>query len=1131
MLSALFTGVAIAGTTVPASATPTPTSTPTSTLLGQMTPSAESQAYKVDRAALAAQQEAVNKFFSLAAKYKNTFREPTLLAKLIEAQRIAADMEFRIAHGSALLKKKAINLTKYDGRLKGIILVATEIISHYPRSEAIEQIYFERGHSYEELKQKNQARADYEFIAQHFPKTRWAVRSNMAMARFSEEERDFPQAIVYLKRVETETGDDHYPFALYQLAWDNFSLGDVTAAIVYLKRQIVFYRDKREQSPDKTLTPSEESLWSHSLRDMTTFYFEGYEKKMANYELDEAMPYFRSLQPGEMLGKMTVAFANLLRSRELTGPLNDWKNKCVSEEPARPETLEVVSLNLDYLLSRKLYNRFESAIQDFKELDTQTSHKIRKYESYQTAQNSLLAAAEAVQKRMSQISDSAEAVKLCAVLKTIYDGFIFITDDSDPRLCLAHYNMAESLFRVKDYEGATQSYLWVVEHWQKEAHLTLSEVKLKMIGSRYKVLEEQKLLATEIKPAPLSESGDGDLSALNKLVGQWIGWIDSYLSDFGREPAAIEAYEFESDRILYVKGQTKAAVERMLALVRQSPSSKSAQPAASLVLDTLLLNKKWEDSIELADKLKAVPTLGNADFKSRLTKIPEDTYYVMLQEKYQSKDFHKVIEDGGTYVKRYPKSERVADCLFLASRAAGELKDKKQAHDLLTELLTKFPDSENRPAALLAQAEYEENVYEFDSALENYRQYLLIPIGKGITESERDRVAQRSFLMSWLAKKPKPTNCDRFRGDDDLKGQCDQYQALVLLQIGANASDEETWVKRALKGKKENRAIWAAVGLMYGSRLGMKDRLTLAEVLASGWKDEDRLIQFSLIPAVNQLIPGVFAYARKMLSTIAPLNASSAALERRIELIRSVEDSAGKVVGVPWAQVKVATLATVAQIYIEFSDELGRLPVPKDITPDELATYQKSIKEILDPFRAKGKALNKQAVDMAKEVSVRVADIPGLSVPSPRKLAMAPQPFDLTVLDKVDGAHAWSTTKAKTDDDLEGVLRDFWVDALQTRAWGRLAFFFQEYKDKVSPKDSIQGLMQALFLDSAGARSESIAQLESTATSLQGPARTAVKRTLCSEYLGTSTPGKANQIADELAKEDPVVTEQKEKKQ
>ena len=114
----------------------------------------------VDEAALSAQEKAISRIGVLLHKYRGTAQEPILLGKLADLHQQNAAILFRIAHGAANRRNKAIDLSRYNKAMKSSITTLNTLIAKYPRYEEIAHAYFMRGKAFEEI-QNVPARDDW----------------------------------------------------------------------------------------------------------------------------------------------------------------------------------------------------------------------------------------------------------------------------------------------------------------------------------------------------------------------------------------------------------------------------------------------------------------------------------------------------------------------------------------------------------------------------------------------------------------------------------------------------------------------------------------------------------------------------------------------------------------------------------------------------------------------------------------------------------------------------------------------------------------------------------------------------------------------------------------------------------
>ena len=235
---------------------------------------------EVDAVALSSQEQSIAKLSGLLKKYKDTSQEPILLAKLAELQQQNASIIFRISHGNAHHGNKALDLTKYKKESSKAITTLSTLIEKYPSYGEIAHAYFIRGKGHEELENKAAAARDYTFLTTHFPLAEETTAAYMSLADFAIDVNEHAKAIGYLKEVEKKPDDNHYPFALYKMAWSYYNLKDIPSALKYAEKQIHFYDDMAKNSPEGEagLTTSDNALRENTLLDSAVFYFEGYEQ-------------------------------------------------------------------------------------------------------------------------------------------------------------------------------------------------------------------------------------------------------------------------------------------------------------------------------------------------------------------------------------------------------------------------------------------------------------------------------------------------------------------------------------------------------------------------------------------------------------------------------------------------------------------------------------------------------------------------------------------------------------------------------------------------------------------------------------------------------------------------------------
>ena len=624
----------------------------------------------------------------------------------------------------------------------------------------------------------------------------------------------------------------------------------------------------------------------------------------------------------------------------------------------------------------------------------------------------------------------------------------------------------------------------------------------KALVADFRDLLRQGHIPQDLAPGKLEGEIAPNLQTLPPSLSTWVGQVTSHLRQYGRQPEDFGEFEYEAYRILYAHGQSRAAIAGMGRLAQGNPRAPVAMPAAKFALDTYLKNAEWLAARELGKKLAQIPEFGNELFQKRLADLAAETSLRSLEQAVDASDFQTAAVLSQEFMVQYSNTPWAPQGLLLSSRVALATGDARQSLQLLNDLITRYPKAENLLSALLLRAGFAESEFNFDGAANDLQQSLTL-IRQDAKADSWPPIARRFFLTNWLSSHPRLIDCASYRIDESLHRECERHQGLVLLTAEGGKISPKVALENALKGYDENRAIWSAFALrQFGADLVMKDRLEMAVLLAERWKQLDPLIQFALIDTLNRTLPEMFRVSRQALPTLAPLKANTRSLVKRIGLIRDVETSVEKIVDLPWAQVKISLLATIAHMYLDFSGELTRLPPPKNLSPAEKAQYDASVAEILTPFRAKGEMISKQVKTLAAKTAVNPEVVTDLKVEPSRKLAAIPE-NELGLL-KALLQDIRPPLKVDDNPSPQEKLATLWEEAFQAGAWPRTAFFFQEMKTKFRLRDSTLASLRALALSRSGAKAEALAELEAAIPSLGEP-RMGLAQKLVNEWYQSST--------------------------
>lgn len=1081
----------------------------------------------VDKVAAASQESAIQKLQALLKKYRGRPQEATLLAKLADLQQQYAAILFRIAHAPQKKNGRMVpaDLSRYTHSLNASVSTLNELIKKFPNHEEIPNAYFLRGKAYEEIGKKQSAASDYLYLTQAFPDFENITAAYMSLAQYAIDENDHPRAIRFLNEIEKRPDDPRYPFALYKLGWSHYNLKDIPKALSFLERHVQYFAEKNENA--------DLAFRENSFLDIPLFYFQGYEDKITNYSVEEALPYFKKIEPtGKTLGKMCLKFARLLRSHDHESDLNVWKSQILKKEYRLPESLDILLVAYEYQQNKKRFASLAESAKDIVKLyelmpvEEPRFSQQQKYEIFQKAQKQLLETADLIQKILiknktitvreseQKQEHSAEAQSelksLSASLAVIYDSFTKIVNEKDPRVPKVHYNLAETLFAIKDFSGATEHYRWIVERSQASKEEEKADAALKAISSRYEVLLGKKIVGNEVKAKSYKEDQEAHL---DPLLAEWVQWVDEYVRRHSNKKKIIatdkvEGFVFELNRAFYFHGRLKEASERMLEFASKFPKSKYAIPSAALVLDSWIETQDWEKLHTLAHDLLKEKAWKANDFYARLNAVAADAFYKLMELEFERKEYSSLLVDAEKFLSRYSKSKRLADALGLAANSALFSGDLELARGYFGRLIQEAPGTVQGANAYFERGKLEEERDEFRAAVEDYRAFLGTSRAKDLKSP--DDLRKKILLFSWLTADVGVLQATLQTASvcgpalTSISEECEKYQIILNIEKSAgktNHDSEKTTLdalERTHHTSGENRTLWAALALEGMKHLGFRDRLYLLRQVASGWDDTDPLVKYFLLPKLSLTIPKTFEKNRLSMKEVAPLRATEKHITRRVEAIREMENAAAKVVKLPWGRIRAEVLNEVALLYIDLSKELSKLPPPKNIEASELKIYEETISKLVMPFDEKGQELRFKAFEMASRFYIeddsfkRIADAFFADNPSQAKqlkpsiLFSPAAEIDLNFYQKIFDDDRWNQLSEikflekvpQWKKDSQARRRWMWVQAIHQKQWVLISYFLQGGEEKLGISKQQMPLIRAIALNLAGARGEALAQVE-----------------------------------------------------
>ncbi len=1080
---------------------------------------------EVDTAALESMSRAVKSLAILLQKRKGTPGEVGILVKLIELLKKIAVVEFRVAHG------RTKDFTQYKRTMREQIKLSTWIIEKYPKNSYVPQAFLIRGKAHKELGERSLAEKDFSYVSKAFASTDYGALGLLHLCDLLMENREYVKAITYLKTLENKSNKPFFSIVLDHLAWAHYYLNDISKALKYNEIRIAHHRQNKSDSDQSDL---EVAGLNSAL-----FYSKAMEYKTPGYNVEQALPYFKKVVGEKKLGKVLVRFSQHLRSNGLESELELWSRVMIQEFPRSAEALEIFFVTLENQVNRRRFVELKKqlellAVWSSKNqeigLDPKVSEKVFGY---------ITTAASNLQGAIASKRYEGERPLLVQVLQDLYHEVLNLTSSKDKgAIARVHFNLGEINLELKKYADAEAHYRWVVDNVDRnnpEDMKLVPKASLSAINSRFEILKTRNIIPQNLKAQNLNTSRMKDL---DPILIEWMDWlkIHQQLSPSDN----VEGFFFESNRAVYATGNIEEALRRFSLFIKSFPKSQYAIPSAQLILDTLIVSEKWEKTAELAKMFLENKGWKDTEFYKALHVIAADVGFKMIEISYKQNDYAKVLEQSDEFVRLYPNSVKVPNVQILAANAALGVKDKKRALQYFGKVGSKGGAEVEGPAMLTRYSVAEES-FDLDLARLELKNYL-DKFGKKnqIPSDEKKRLRKKMAYLTLLSGHTNdikevlnsPSICSR-----DAEEDCDLIRALSELNH-PNFNGKKRSPRRAYKifrnGPKENRAIWGTIALEEYEEFNFKERLSIVSGITSDWVNLSPMVKYAILPYISRSIPGVFEICRIEVKKNAPLKIRKDFIDRRVDLMKSLEDAGAQAVSLPWIRIKASVLHELANLNREFVKELDAIPIPAGLTGADLEGYKNQMKEVVSPFVGKADDYRKQAFDLATASAIEDQYLSRIfsavfkenpKLGQDLKQSWNPEyvrSIGYQMLSKVDPNGGWSTKCPKTSDQVLN-FRCMLFRALKEKNWPKISVLLQEGKDKQVVSNILFVMAESISYAIAGARAEALLKLETIAASLPNEYKKELLIPMISHFYNSLSKNKTNQWLSEYLKSDQSV--------
>lgn len=599
--------------------------------------------------------------------------------------------------GSGVWQNKSIKLYKI-------------ILKTYSQYRRADEATFYLASALQDTDRRDEAVKEFTKLVRNYPQSAFTPDAYVMIGEYYFDNNNAYKALLAYQKATKYKNSPKYAFALYKLAWCQYNVGEYGKGIDTMKAVVSYSMTAQDAGSKSKLTLQDEAL-----KDLVRFFADA-------GEMDEAYGYFTKLGKKDLIRKMLTRLAStyfeqgkfeqciqtyrrLIAEDPQSSKAPDYQNEIIQAYQKigrKQDTLNEIKRLLDSYGKNSAWARANSADQD---AITEATKYIEKSLRTVAINNHNDA------KKLGTGRGAREAYDLAEKAYTVYlQEFPTSKYSYDIR-----YAFGELLYKLKKYDQAYEQYMTVVKTDPKGKHSRFC--------AESAIFAADKMIAIEKKAGriPKAKTKTERLEMVQwekNLLAACDQWSQIFPDD-----KKTRNILYKSAYTLYNKNQFKEASDRFRTVIGMNPSSKEAEQAANLILDSFNLVSDWKNLKDVSKAFYDQKGLGRASFKKSVYNIYERASFKLIEVNLeQDKDQVKAATAFMAFYDEFPKSEVADTALNNAAVYYHQQKEPQKAMDTRLILVGKFPKSKYYNDTIANLGFDYENIADFESAATYYEQ-------------------------------------------------------------------------------------------------------------------------------------------------------------------------------------------------------------------------------------------------------------------------------------------------------------------------------------------------------------------------------------------------------------------------
>ncbi len=511
------------------------------------------------------------------------------------------------------------------------------ILKSYPRYARADQATFFLGSAYKDLGMEEQAADAFKKLVKLYPESAYLPDAYVQIGEyyFETKAEPFPALKAYLK-ASSYKDSDKYAYASYKLGWCYYNVGDYDKGIETMKR-VVDYSMNQEQNQSNI------QLQDEALKDLVRFFADA-------DQMEEAIAYFTQLGKKELIRATLKRLAAMFYEQGKFERSIDMYRRLILDSPSETDN---PGYQVDIIGCYKKMGQREKVLEEINRLRADYGPQSAWAQANASDPEAVKDAQDTIEAQLRKIaveyhntareyekSRHPETQTVYELARSAYATYLDIFPTGE-KVYDVRYAYGELLYKLKDYAGAFDQYMMVVDIDPKGKHSRFCA------ESAVFAAEEQVKLegGSKVSMGAVKVTKDTPPQELTAWEQRFVDACLKYATLYP-EDKKVKDMIYRSAFMLYQKYRFEEASKSFQAVIAMDPRSKEAVLGANLILDALAIKESWGPLKTTAKTFYDQEGLGSKKFKDEVFLIYQNATFKEVEVAFAADGDKSKAADG-----------------------------------------------------------------------------------------------------------------------------------------------------------------------------------------------------------------------------------------------------------------------------------------------------------------------------------------------------------------------------------------------------------------------------------------------------------------------------------------------------